>query len=284
VRVACKVEHGVAVAHVAALSPAAVRPYLWPGEEERGPRVRRVEYLVGGAAAGVALGAPERPVDEDPLAAFVRPRATGALVARVYLVPPPAASGLAPYLESPPLEVAWPELLAVSEVAKGAEALGTRAKVKASSELKRSKEHPEREYGGEQAVDGNPATPWLTKVGDDAPSLRVQPRGDVRAVGVTIAPPTLPGRASAPLARPTRVRVVVNGKAKEAVEVDLAPIGRTRVLFAEPLDVKSVEVEVLATDPPRPVDARGKALDGPPTGLGEVGLIGVPAAPPKAKR
>ena len=284
VRVACKVEHGVAVAHVAALSPAAVQPYLWPGEEARGPRVRRVEYLVGGAAAGVALGAPERPVDEDPLAAFLRPRTAGDLIARVHFVPPPSATGLAPYLESAPLQVAWPELLAVSEVAKGAEALGPRAKVKVSSELKRSKEHPERDYGGERAVDGNPATPWLTKVGDDAPVLRVQPRGDVRALGVTLAPPTLPGRAAAPLARPTRVRVVVNGKAKEALEVDLAPVGRTRVLFEKPLDVKSIEVEVLATDPPRPTDQRGIAQDGPPTGLGEVGLIGVPAAPTKAKR
>lgn len=283
VRVACKIEQGVAVAHVMALSPTAILPYLWPGEENRGPRVQRVEYLVGGTPAGVALGAPERPVDDDSLAAFIRPRAAGDLVARVHLVPPPGSSGLAPYLESPPLEVEWPSVLATSEVARGAEALAARARVKASSELSRSKLHPDREYGGELAVDGNPATPWLTKSGDSSPSLRVQPRADVKALGVSLAPPVLPGRGTAPIARPTKVEIVVNGKSKEALTADLAAVGRTRVLFAEPTSVKSVEIRILATDAAPPAGG-GEREPEPPTGLGEVGLIGAPTPITPRKR
>ena len=286
VRVGCKVEHGVAVAHVAALSPTAVQPYLWPGEADRGPRVRRVEYLIGGTPAGVALGAPERPAEDEAFAAFVRPRAPGDLVARVHLVPPPGSSDLAPYLESPPLTVEWPNVLATSEVARGAEALAPRPRLKASSELTRSKLHPERDYGGENAVDGNPATPWLTKPGDRDPSLRVQPRSDTRALGVTLSLPVLPGRAGAPIARPTKVEVVVNGKSKEALTADLAPFGRTRVLFAAPMNVKSVEVRILETDAaPRSDKDKDEREPGPPTGLGEVGLIGAPTplAPPKRR-
>ncbi|MEZ6015074.1 MAG: hypothetical protein R3F49_08175 [Planctomycetota bacterium] len=281
VRVACRIEQGVAIAHVASLAPSKARAYVWPGEDERGPRVTRVEYFIGDVPAGITLGAPERPADVDSWPAFLRPRAEGELVARVHFaLPPGAAADLAPFLESPPLKVEWPEVLTVTSVARGAEALPARSKTKASSELSRSKEHPERDYGGEAAVDGNPATPWLTKVGDHEPSLRVQPRGDARAIGVTIAPPTLPGRPAAPLARPTKVKVILNGKSKDALVVDLAPVGRTRVLFDGPVSVKSVEVQILETDPPFAAGRskeRGAPKE-PPTGFGEIGLI---AAPPR---
>lgn len=275
VRVVCKVERGVALAHVAALAPSKAFRYLWPGEEDRGPRVARVEYLVGGFPAGVALGAPERPADDDAWPAFVRPRQGGTLVARVHLVlPPNAPAGLAPFLESPPLEVQWPSIVSTTSLVRGEGGLVPRARTKASSELKRSKEHPEREFGPDRLVDGNPATPWLSKVGDTAPEVEVKPRSAVRAKGVLLALPTLPGHPSAPLARPTRVEIVVNGRAKEALAVELASTGRTFVPFAEVITVKSIEVRIVATDVP--LQRTKEAPAPPPTGLGEVGIVAAP--------
>jgi len=227
-------------------------------------------WLLQAQTEGGSWGPPSDPTDTCFGVLFLE-RATGRVRNRVPI------SGPRRPVDATAEEGAAVRALSSVVITRGGEGLAPRARVKTSSDLSRSKLHPDEDYSGEFAVDGNPGTPWLAKPGDTDATLRIQPRGAVEAIGLTIAPPVLPGRPAAPVLRPTRVEVVVNGRNKEALTVDLAAFGRTRVLFPEPLTIKSVELKVLATEA-LPATAEGSREKPPPTGLGEVGLIAAPTA------
>ncbi len=265
VRIACKVEHGQPKARVLGLSGRVLSDYVWPDSEGGGLRVQRVVYSVGGVPAATVLGAPENPLGATELPALLYPKRDGDLVARIYLAAPPGSDGLPRFVESPPLAVELASIPPSRPLRKGTEAHAQAARCSASTHFKPrpGAAYPAIAFDPKRIVDGNPSSPWLARPKDSAPKIKVTAASSTLAAGLIISPPTLPGYPEAPLRKPTRVLVTLNGKRQRSTEHDLSPSGRTTIPFPDPLKVRTIELTILATT--GPVES--------PTGLGEVSIL-----------
>lgn len=272
VRIACKIERGQPQAQVIGLSGRLLSNYVWPDSEGGGLRVQRVVYSVGGVPAAVALGSPGvpsmTPLGAAGVPARLYPTRKGLLVARLYLAAPPGAEELPRFVESPPLDVLLTASSAPLRLQAGTEARLERATCRASTHFapRSDSEFPQLDFEAGRAVDGAPSFPWLARATDSAPKIKLSSKSSTSAIGVLIAPPTLPGYPEIELRLPTRVRVTLNGRRRSSIACVLSTHGRTTVLFPEPTRVKTIEIEILETVGPQAAS----------TGLGEVSLVVAP--------
>lgn len=235
---------------------AALRSAMeWPGEQGRGPRVMRVEFLaryLDGIDAPEALlgeqaGHADRPMGDARFAlrADLERRGRWGLWARVHVLEPPPGAELEPrlrVLESPQLEVRVENLLppaALRYAREGSanQVLGERVSAEASSQSGDG-------HAAAQAFDGRLGTSWRCDPGDAQPWVRVTPERPVRALRLALshAAPRPDGMAQ-PRAR--RVEVLVNGRDAYPLELDPDPLSKTELVFERLQRVRRLEVRVL---------------------------------------
>ena len=257
-------------------SPRVGARVLWPGEETRGPRVERVDYLLDGRRLAVVLGDESRPAGKAGFNARVFLPEVGEheVTARVWVLPPPTADGVPAELvalESAPLEVetkeALPAWTAGPLPARPNLALAAKPSARASSQLKKPAELPVGEYGPESAIDGRAQTPWLTKPGDDTPDLSISYRKAQPGEEILIHGARLPTLRDGVLARPAKLAIKINGKDRYTLDVPEDPREPARLVLPEVKKVKRVTIELLEL-------SLGEMEAAKVTGLGEVELFG----------
>lgn len=272
VRIACRIVSGQPKAQVIGLSGRLLSDYVWPDSEGGGLRVQRVIYSVGGVPAAVALGAPgvssEAPLGAASAPTLLYPTRKGALVARIYLAAPPGAEDLPKFVESPPLDVLLSAATAPLRLQAGTEGRLETSSCRASTQFSPRSDSgfPPVDFKASHAVDGATSFPWLTRPNDHSPKIKVTAKSSLRATGLLIAPPSLPGYREVPLRLPTRLRVTLNGRRVSRFEHPVSGNGRTAIPFPEPTRVKTIEIEIIETSGP----------EAAPTGLGEVSLVLTP--------
>ena len=250
----------------------------WKGDERRGPRVLRVEYLADGEVVAVAIGRSDEPMLGHTFPASAR-LASGVHVlgARVVVARPPhrprheRGAG-----DDPKLVVLAAPALGCTVAAEGplrvggataAENLlareGLKVEVDASSTHAGFDDLPGVAFGPEHALDGRPRRPWLAREDDARPTLRIELRKAVRADTLRLRAASLPGLAVDELARPLELLVRVNGERELRLPMPPDPVRAATADLGEPLDVRELELTVLSRVPGR----RGRVV-----GLGEVEL------------
>jgi hypothetical protein len=231
----------------------ALRELEWPGERGLGPRVARVEWLVDGAVASVALGDPAQPARSERFADTVVARATGKrrFQARAIVVAP---AGGERTLLSREVEVdvtrALPSWVAETRVrATDNVAAGLKLKVDASSHAAGPKAPFGVEHPPGLAVDGNARTAWIAGARDPKRKLTISfPRSrECAAIEITAA--TLPGLEAGALARPVEVALEINGGDARRVAFDPDPRRPMRLALDPPVAVRKVELEILTLAP-----------------------------------
>ncbi|MFG0319925.1 MAG: hypothetical protein ACF8XB_21820 [Planctomycetota bacterium JB042] len=220
----------------------------WPGEEGRGPRVVRVEYVdAGGEVLAAVDGDPGRPSGVERHAvrhAFDR-NGVRSLTARVTCVRPggdPTADGDRRILESAPLEV---PILAVDDptLRRYVDDRDRDRIDPADAAWSSSSERPGHET--ELAFDGVHGTSWRSAEDDRAPWLRVEFERGVRATALLLGPYVDRedlGRGPPP---PIRVAVRVNRRDPTEVPLDPASDRKTVVPLERGARVRTLEVRAV---------------------------------------
>jgi len=240
---------------ISSIGEASLAAHEWPGEPQRGLRVKRVDYL----AAGGAFGAGEsvvasvtadgrQPAGRERFAAQASFPLPGsyAVRARVTALSAPGAAGAAPgdvVLESAPLEVRIEEAMDPLLLEYARDPLrnllaGQRVEARASSQLN-------NDWPPQHAVDNLQCRGWAAASGDPLPVLTLELGKPVRAATCLLTPARIGEEYGS---RITKVALTLNGKLPPIV-VDVAPAAerrKIRVPFAQPQVVRRIEVKVLA--------------------------------------
>lgn len=226
----------------------------WPGEQERGLRVKRVDYLASGGAYGDAeprLATIEKdgtqPAGKERFGAQWSFPLPGKYKVRalVTLLAPPESDGAAPKeveLDSAPLEVTIEEALdpELLEYAKDpARNLIAGQKVTATASTSINGDWP-----AGYAADNLQCRGWAAKNEDATPTLTLELEKPVRATTCLLTPARIGDTYGS---RITKVALTVNGKGPPIV-VDVPAAGERRkikVRFPQPQVVRKLEVKVL---------------------------------------
>jgi hypothetical protein len=253
--------------------PALLRPFERAGERGRGPRVARVEWLVDGEAVAVELGLPSQPADRALFAVTPLFRAAGKRSVQAHVVAL-AEDGSEQRLASQLLEVevvralpAWMSQSSLDPLAnRGPEA---KPKARASSHAKGAATPFGEAYEAENAVDGNARTAWLAADGDPKRELSIQySRAQVCAT-LVVRPAVLAALGADALSRPTKLEVVINGKAKHTLEFGADVLQPAVLKLSPPLSIKRLDLTLSAVAPGAAGGASSALV-----GLGEVELHG----------
>lgn len=250
----------------------------WPGEERRGPRVLRVEYLADGEIVAVAVGNSAEAMWGHTFPAAARlARGTHALRARVHALIPPGRPGAERGKRDDPALVVLesPELRCTlasgsAPVADGRDATtnllrkeGLRVKVAASSTHAGFEDLPGIAFDAERALDGHARRPWLAREHDERPSLRLALRKSVRADTLVVHAARLPGYPEDELGRALELAVRVGKDLELRVPVSPDPSQPARIDLGEEMVVRELELTILS---------RVSGRRGGTVGLGEIEL------------
>ena len=238
---------------VEGFAEAALRGLEWPGEEGRGPRVARVEFLgrflddpnAAELVLGEAHGAAERPAGGQRFAARVEldRRGRWTIRARVHAQEPPqeGAPGGVQILESPPLGVSAVSVLAPDALRNASE--GTR-NVLANERLTIVASSEEGHHAAQRAVDQRQGTSWRFAANDKAPTLRIDLQRPVRASRLALSH-AVPQADAAGEPRVRLVEVRLNGGEAQVVELELDPLSKGVLRFDGAQRVRRIELRVL---------------------------------------
>lgn len=242
----------------------------WPGEEGRGPRVLRVEYLADGEPIAAALGYPERPAEGRLFGCeyLLLARGRHRLRARVHIRPPPVdgdGAGVGEHvLVSNEVELEVEDDAPARVVAeRGSGLLGAAGpKAKASSVFAGAPEWGAGGFRARLAVDGNPRSPWIADPGEDEPTLRITLKRKQRADIVRVEPARLVPRMPDFLTLPSEIAIRINRGPFRTVTFSAGPRGRAELRLDEPVVVQTLELRIVAREVP-----------GAAVGIGEVELL-----------
>lgn len=244
------------------------RAHEWPGEEGRGPRVVRVEYVAERAdadgaapeAIGLAEGDPEQPCGAERFAVQHRFATNGDWLvrARMTLVPAPGADALV--LESPPLAVVARRVVEPWKSdypTDGRRNLlrDVRSEVQASS-------HADANVPAHVA-DGLLGTYWLCRKDDRLPWLRLRLRRAERVSRIVITH-AFPRPLEADGARVDEIELVLDGERALRLKLEPRKDRKSVVALPEPVKIEELEVRILSA-------ARGE-LGSVAVGLAEIEL------------
>jgi hypothetical protein len=238
----------------------ALRPYEWKNERGRGPRVKRVEYLIDGEVVKVQLADQPGPLLNRRFKAklWAYQRGPMQVSMRVHVELPPGkpkdADGnrLEPVLELGPLDVVALRALDRPAVGKRisirdftvARAVGSTG---ASSRLATA-ENPLPDDGrAVAAVDADLRSAWVARPADRKRLWNVRLTRKVHATRLTLYPATAPVHGE-PLARPKLVEVILNGEERHAVVI---PENQPGKLSLNPeVPIRRIELRIISLDQP----------------------------------
>lgn len=229
---------------------------------EFGLRVESVRYFVDGEEVAVLEGDVERFSGNERFEVELPLTAGEHTVQAVVRIAPEPERGeplsdRRVNLDGPRLviHVDWvltPEDLAVLEELPANLVPGSNPEVEVSSEQ-------EGLLAGVMATDGSLAHGWVTALGDREPWIRLSWRKGLKSDTLVLSPP--PGNR---YRKPTRVQLIVNGKARE---IELQGKPREHVDLQKRIAVKTLELRILDSEPMS--DASGDE-----TGFAEIELLG----------
>jgi hypothetical protein len=238
------------------------------GEGDKGPYVQKIEYLIRGKSVATLPGHPKRPWDRDPYATRYRftKRGDYKLVVRAWVRDPLASLGdpkefipidsEAVTIQVPRVFPDW--LMDCATQSKRNLLLDRQVLVEASSQWGNNKP--------DLAVDGRDSTRWISKEGDEAPTLRIDINRSVRARYLVLSPPrTRPVEQSFlyyDVAKKVRIRL--DRKDVIEAELDPDPMRPTRIDLGKLRRIRRMEIRV--TERQKGLNYKGRV------GFSEVGL------------
>jgi hypothetical protein len=201
-----------------------LRPYEWPGENGRGPRVRAVEHLVNGEVVRVQLVDSTRPMLNQRFRTTVWAKRRGPiqLSMRVHLELPPnrtkdeAGNVLSDVLELGPVELVAIRSLPSHEGSVIPRFEDTRlafasASAGASSRAPVGASYAKRSHAPVAAIDGDLRTAWLARPNDKRRTWSMR-MGRSIATGRLVIHPAVDGGKLGELAQAKLVEVLINGE------------------------------------------------------------------------
>ena len=240
---------------------AALRPYEWPKERGRGPRIRYVEYLTNGRVVRVQLADEVGPLLNRRFRTVLWAHERGPLQLsmRVHLELPRGkpkgedGKPLGSVLELGPLEFVALRALDTPKVGHGfaiedASLVAARPTVRASSKIGSTRGLMEGKHEARSAVDGDLRTAWIARTSDTKRSWSARLPRSVRADRLTVYP-ALPVRDGRQLAQPKLIEVTINDTERQVLV--LAGDGSPGVLRLEaPLVVERLELRLVTLQQP----------------------------------
>ena len=240
---------------ISSFGDRVLREYTWFGEEERGPRVKQVEYHTFGERETdeelmIARidGDPRKPAEGQRYAAkftYKRPGTYWVYARATVLAPPERAGSPARevLLDSTPLKIqitAAPDPMLYRYAGDaGRNLLGNvRARLQASSELNEG-------WVASQAVDNLQSRGWCSKDDDPRPSLVLDLEQPVKAGKLLLSHAVTKDKERT--GRITKLRVEVNRKATFEFDVDPDPERKTEFRFPKKVQVRRLAFLVLET-------------------------------------
>lgn len=242
----------------------------WPGEGGSGPRVARVEFLAkpaGGAAdfesVGVDVGDPERPAPARRFAIQHTFPACGdfALRARVHVVPPPGAEGLASVLETPELVVRISGVLDPRLVGYASD--HQRNLLSAESPRWRSSSQLGEGERAAQCGDGRSSTRWRSAADDATPWIELALARQARVERILLVH-ALPRPADREGPRARRIELLLNGSEKHQLELDPNVLAKSVLALEKPVRLRELRITIL--------DSIGRELGRDGVGFAEIEL------------
>lgn len=231
---------------ISSIGDAARETHEWDGERGKGLRVRRVEYFDprSGEVLATAPGEPDGPHGGERFAAQVRMDRPGEyeLAARVVVRPLDAGDDEEVALVSQTLKVRVDavETPAMREVT---EQFGDDVLRATTVDVRTSSQHGNRQ--GSQAVDGLMAYGWAAAQDDAVPWIEIEPRRPQRCDHVVLTPIHRAVTERRAWARPTKVRLEVNGKDRGVFDLDPDLFGKTALPLGRRTTVREVRIEVV---------------------------------------
>lgn len=240
---------------------AALRPYEWPKERGRGPRIRYVEYLINGQVVRVQLADEVGPLLNRRFRTMLWAPEKGPLrlTMRVHLELPKGkpkdeqGNPLKPMIELGPLEFVALRALEVPKVGHGyaiedASLVAARPTVRASSRISTQRGLMEGKHDARSAADGDLRTAWIARTSDTKRTWSARLPRPVRADRLTVYP-AVPIRDGRALAQPKLIEVTINGSQRQVIV--LAGDGsQARVRLDPPVLVERLELRIVTLQQP----------------------------------
>lgn len=251
---------------VSSFGAAAREKHEWDEERGDGPRVARVEYVDASTDTILATvdGDAGRAAGDERFATQVRMEEPGAfgIKARVYVRPLGAAASDLVALESQVLDVRVDGVM-TDAMRVVMDDFGRNELTSIGCEVEASSSHDNHPAG--HVADGVLTRGWLASPTDESPWVEIEPDRAQRGDFVVLTPYERGPREHA-WGRPTKVRLVINDKARGEFDLDPRRFGKDHLPLGKQLTVRKLRVEILereeGTDP----------RDGGLVGFGEVEL------------
>jgi hypothetical protein len=252
---------------------AKLRPFEWPDDRGRGPRVAWVEYLVDGEAVAVALADKTSAMSNNRFRVLQHFSNQGAVevTARFHLKLPPRAKGLPEFIDSAPLDVVVARCLKVQDAQDGSDGSSVRQNLlqakgvstATSSTIGVRPMLPPGSHQARAAIDRNRATAWIFSDQDQVRKLALRLPQERLASYLRVVPATARAKAKGQLSQPGLIEVILNGKRRFPLLMPTTP-GEAAVLeFPQEISVKRLEIRILTLRPG----------DSPYGGIAEVQLM-----------
>jgi hypothetical protein len=247
-----------------------LRPFEWPGDRGRGPRVSRVEYRAEGRIIAVALADSEVAMANNRFRVLHHFPEKGAVevTARFHLVLPPRAKGLPEFLDSAPYTVVVARNFDLAEVRFNSSQLQNLLLAKgvssaSSSTIGKRALLPTGSHQPRSTLDGDPATAWIFSDQDRVRKLTFRLPKEKLASGVRVVAAVARPGAAGKLSQPGLIEVVLNGKQRFPMPMPTGPGETAELYFPDEISVKRLEIRILTL----------RTGDTPFGGLAEVQLL-----------
>lgn len=253
-----------------------LRPYEWPGESGRGPRVRAVEHLVNGEVVRVQLVDSTRPMLNQRFRTTVWAKQRGPmqLSMRVHLELPPKrakddqGNALSDVLELGPVElVAIRSLPSFKEEAllglKDTRLALASATAGASSRAPVGASYAKRSHAPAAAIDGDLGTAWLARPNDKRRTWTMR-MGRSIATAKLVIHPAVDGGKLGELAQAKLVEVLINGEDRHVLLMP-GDGSEGRLEFESAVEIERLQLRVISLN-------QAEAGKSSPFGFAEVEL------------
>ncbi|MFT7678634.1 MAG: hypothetical protein ACI8QC_002628 [Planctomycetota bacterium] len=234
-----------------------LKDYVWPGEEGKGPRVAKIEYVVDGEVIASVSSSSASPVESERFAAqhrFSLPGTYGIRL-RAHLMPfRESDSGAMVPGELRVVETrdffvsvfgAWPDWFK----AQAGDAMRNRmpakrwVKSEASSEYQGGGDLPYQTFGAKLTLDRRSGTAWIAAANDESPKLVIEFDSPVEMDRILLSHARLSHVPDEAIGQAEFAYVRVNGE-KRPKKVKLFPERRRKATFnlGRPTEVRTIEI------------------------------------------
>lgn len=249
--------------------------YVWPGEEGRGPRVVKVEYMHGDEVLQTVSASSADPAGEERFAVQHRFELPGSyqLHMRAHLLPYTLSESGTPTpgevetIDSPKFKVsvfgAWPKWFKEQngDPMRNLMPAERWTEVSASSVQLGGGDLPNQTFGGERAIDRRSGTAWIAEVSDESPTLVIDFDSPVEADRILLSHAFLTRVPEGVLGQAAIAHVRLN-EDRRAKKLKLNPETRRKTVYDLGRTKELTRIEIILE--------RGKNSGDLPIGLSEV--------------